>query len=228
MQALRTSGQSLTDVFSYTVIDTAGLSSTTQLTITINGANDAPTAVEDTTIAVEAGGTSNATAGTNPSGNVLSNDTDPDSALNGETETITGVAAGTVASASGSVAAAVNGVYGSITISANGAYTYQLDNSNAVVQALRTSSDTLTDVFTYTMTDAGGLTSTAQITVTIQGANDAPVAFDDTATAIEAGGSANGTPGSNATGNVLSNDTDVESENSQTVHGVAAGFNLPQ
>ena len=223
VQALRTSGQSLADVFSYTVVDTAGLSSTTQLTITINGANDAPTAVADTTIAVEAGGSSNGTAGTNPSGNVLSNDTDPDSTLNGETKTIAGVAAGTIASASGSVASSVVGTYGSITIAANGAYTYSVDNANSAVQALRTSSDTLTDVFTYTMTDAGGVASTAQITVTIQGANDAPVAFDDSSTAVESGGTANGTPGSNATGNVLSNDTDVDAGDTKAVHGVVAG-----
>jgi VCBS repeat-containing protein len=36
------------------------------------------------------------------------------------------------------------------------------------------SSQTLSDVFTYTVTDAGGLTATNQVTVTIQGANDAP------------------------------------------------------
>ncbi|MFO0180472.1 MAG: cadherin domain-containing protein, partial [bacterium] len=52
--------------------------------------------------------------------------------------------------------------------------TYTVDNSNAAVQALRTSGNTLTDTFTYTMRDAAGLTSTTQVTITIQGANDAP------------------------------------------------------
>ncbi|MFO0526679.1 MAG: cadherin domain-containing protein, partial [Planctomycetota bacterium] len=61
-----------------------------------------------------------------------------------------------------------------INISASGAYTYTVDNSNAAVQALRTSGNTLTDTFTYTMRDAAGLTSTTQVTITIQGANDAP------------------------------------------------------
>ncbi len=82
--------------------------------------------------------------------------------------------AGTSASASGSVATSVTGSFGSINIAANGSYTYTVDNNNASVQALRTISNTLQDVFTYTITDAGGLTSTTQITVTIQGANDAP------------------------------------------------------
>ena len=76
-------------------------------------------------------------------------------------------------SASGSVATGVTGTYGSINIAANGAYTYTVDNTNAIVQALRTSSNTILDVFTYKMTDTAGATSTTQITVTIQGANDA-------------------------------------------------------
>ncbi len=223
VQALRTSGQSISDVFSYTVIDTAGLTSTTQLTITITGANDTPTAVSDAVIAVEAGGTNNGSAGTNPIGNVLANDTDVDAVAGGETKTVSGAAAGTVASASGSVGASITGTYGSIVIAADGSYNYTVDNTNASVQALRTSAHTLDDVFTYTMTDAGGLTSTAQITVTIRGANDAPVAANDFGNAIEAGGVANGTPGSNATGNVLSNDTDVDVGDTQAVSGVVAG-----
>ncbi len=157
---------------------------------------------------------------------MLTNDTDPDSAGNGETKTVSGVAAGTVASASGSVAANVTGTYGSINIAANGAYTYTVDNNNATVQALRTSGQTITDVFTYTMTDAAGATSTTQITVTIQGANDAPTAVADTATAVEAGGTSNGTAGTNPTGNVLTNDTDPDSAGNgetKTVSGVAAG-----
>ncbi|MFN9750759.1 MAG: cadherin domain-containing protein, partial [Planctomycetota bacterium] len=145
--------------------------STQTFTLNLTNVNETPTAVADTAIAVEAGGVSNGTAGTNPSGNVLTNDTDVDA---GDTKAVTGVAAGTVGSASGNVASNVTGTYGSINISANGTYTYTVDNSNAAVQALRTSGNTLTDTFTYTMRDAAGLTSTTQVTITIQGANDAP------------------------------------------------------
>ncbi len=99
-----------------------------------------------------------------------------------------------------------------------------MDNGNASVQALRTSGNTLTDVFTYTVTDAGGLSSTTQITVTIQGANDTPTVSADAADAIEAGGTANGTAGNNPIGNVLSNDGDVDSGDSLNVSGVAAGM----
>ncbi len=139
--------------------------------ITVTAVNDNPTAASDTATAVEAGGTNNGTAGTNPTGNVLTNDSDVDS---GDTRSVTGVAAGAQVSAAGSVNIGVNGSFGSINIAANGSYTYTVDNNNASVQALRTSSNTLQDVFTYTITDAGGLTSSTQITITIQGANDAP------------------------------------------------------
>ncbi len=212
--------------------DAAGSTSTTQITVTIQGANDAPTAVADTATAVEAGGVSNGTAGTNPTGNVLTNDTDPDSVGSGETKTVTGVLAGTQASATGNVASSVTGTYGSINIAANGAYTYTVDNSNATVQALRTSGQSITDVFTYSMTDAAGSTSTTQITVTIQGANDAPTAVADTATAVEAGGVSNGTAGTNPTGNVLTNDTDPDSVGNgetKTITGVLAAHKpVPQ
>ncbi|MFO0923541.1 MAG: VCBS domain-containing protein [Pirellulales bacterium] len=220
VQSLRTSADTLTDVFTYTMVDSGGLTSTTQITVTIEGQNDNPIAVADSALAIEAGGYGNAIAGTNPTGNVLANDTDVDA---GDTKTITGIASGTQSSTSGSVGTTVNGSYGSITLQSNGSYTYSVDNSNATVQALRTSSDTITDVFSYTVTDAAGATSTTQITVTIQGRNDAPGAVDDTPTAVEAGGVNNGTAGTNPTGNLLSNDTDVDSGDTKTVIGVAAG-----
>ncbi len=98
-------------------------------------------------------GTNNGVAGTNPTGNLLTNDIDVDS---GDTRTVSGVAAGTQASASGSVASSVTGSYGSIIVAADGSYTYTVDNSNSAVQALRTSGQSLTDIFTYTITDAAG------------------------------------------------------------------------
>ncbi|MFN7627831.1 MAG: cadherin domain-containing protein, partial [Pirellula sp.] len=170
------------------VSDAGGLSTSQILTVTVADVNEAPTAVADTATAVEAGGVANATAGTNPTGNVLTNDTDVDS---GDTKTVSGVVAGVVGSASTNVGVAVTGTYGSINISSAGVYTYTVDNTNATVQALRTSSNTLTDVFTYTMRDTAGLSSTSQITVTIQGANDAPNDLAGTLTVAE--NSANGT-----------------------------------
>ncbi|HRF00524.1 MAG TPA: Ig-like domain-containing protein, partial [Pirellulaceae bacterium] len=62
---------------------------------------------------------------------------------------------------------------------ADGSYTYTVDDSDPAVQALRTSGQTLTDSFTYEMSDAAGATSTATLTITITGANDTPVGSDD-------------------------------------------------
>src|SRR5687768_13716348 len=47
--------------------------------------------------------------------------------------------------------------------------------------------------------------------------NHAPVAVADSATATEAGGVSNGTPGANATGNVLTNDTDADAGETKAV-----------
>ncbi len=151
--------------------DQGGLTFDKTVTINLTNVNEGPVAVVDTATAVEAGGTANGSAGTNPTGNVLTNDTDVDAS---DTKTVTGVLAGTQASATGNVASSVTGTYGSITIAADGSYTYTVDNNNSAVQALRTTANTLSDVFTYTMRDTAGVTSTTQMTVTIQGANDAP------------------------------------------------------
>ncbi len=50
---------------------TAYSTSTQTSTLTATSVNDAPTAVADTSTAVEAGDVNNGTAGTNPTGNVL-------------------------------------------------------------------------------------------------------------------------------------------------------------
>ncbi|MBR9858277.1 MAG: DUF4347 domain-containing protein, partial [Gammaproteobacteria bacterium] len=77
-------------------------------------------------------------------------------------------------------------------------------------------------VLTYTLTadDGNGGTATQNIEITITGNNDAPVAENDAVIAIEAGGVANGSTGSGASGNVLSNDSDVDDGDTKTVTGV--------
>ena len=163
VQALKGSTNTLSEVFTYTATS-GSVTDTANLTITITGANDAPVGVNDTATAVEKGGTANASSGIDPTGNVLTNDTDVDS---GDTKTVSAITGGTVGSA-------LAGQYGSLTLNADGSYSYVVDNANASVQALRTSANTLHDTFTYTVRDAAGLTSTATLDVTVQGANDAP------------------------------------------------------
>jgi VCBS repeat-containing protein len=207
VQALRTPAQTLQDVFNYTVQDTGSLQDTATFTITIAGANDNPTAVSDVATAVEASGANNGTAGTDPGGDVLANDTDVDTVANGETKTVQGVAVGNQAGPlSTNVGVGLTGAgalnYGTLTIAANGVYTYVVNQSNAAVQALNTGG-TLTDTFSYTMKDAANVTSTTTITITIQGADDNPTAVADSPTAVLEDAVA-------AAVTVLTNDTDPD------------------
>src|SRR3989442_9797335 len=87
--------------------------------------------------------------------------------------------------------------------------------------------DTLTDSFTYQVSDGAGGFGTETLTVTIHGTDDAPVAVADSGDANEAGITA----GSDATGNVLANDTDVDNTNAQLsvseVNGAGANVSNP-
>ena len=66
-------------------------------------------------------------------------------------------------------------------LNASGAFTYTVNETDAAVQALRLSTNTITDVFNYTMRDTAGATSSTTLTITIHGANDAPVLAAQTA-----------------------------------------------
>ncbi|WP_066257297.1 VCBS domain-containing protein [Hydrogenophaga flava] len=228
VQALRTTGQTLTDSFTYTVRDAAGLTDQATLVITIDGRNDNPVAVDDAATAIEASDSFNSVHGVDASGDVLSNDTDVDSQANGETETVSAVRTGIESGSgdAGTVGSALAGQYGSLTLNADGTFTYAIDDTNPAVQALRISGQTLTDSFTYTVSDTGGLTDQATLTITLDGRNDTPVGHDDTGDAVEQGGVFNAVAGSNSTGNVLTNDTDADSAASgetQTVTAVRTG-----
>ncbi|GEM_PF-256058 len=118
-------------------------------------------------------------------GNVLSNDTDVDQ--------------GTVLSVAN--VGVFSGSYGSLTLLADGSYSYTLDNASLAVQSLA-AGQIVTETFDYQATD-GLIATPSTLTVTITGTNDAPVTTVDTATVQE---DLNIT----ATGNVLSNDTDVD------------------
>ena len=71
----------------------------------------------------------------------------------------------------GAVAGVVAGSFGSLSVDAAGNYVYNLNNGLAAVQGL-SAGDTLTDQFTYTVTDGDGDTSPTTLTITINGAND--------------------------------------------------------
>ena len=119
------------------------------------------------------------------SGNVLANDSDVDQ--------------GTILTVAN--AGVFVGQYGQLTLNADGSYTYALDNASLGVQSLA-EGQVVTETFAYQATD--GITSTpSTLTVTITGTNDAPVTAVDTAAVQE-------DISITASGNVLSNDTDVD------------------
>ena len=170
-------GETATDTFTYTVTDDHGLSSTQTATVTITGQNDAPVAVADANA-----GDAVTELGVNPSdtpfvgdpsatGNVLENDSAGDA---GDSKTVVGVAAGTPGDVDGGVGIPVDGTYGSLVVGSDGAWTYTLDNSRPATQTLGQDAPAQ-DIFTYTMSDGHGGTSTTTLTIDIAGTNDQPV-----------------------------------------------------
>ncbi|MFH1341973.1 MAG: VCBS domain-containing protein, partial [Pseudomonadota bacterium] len=169
-------GETLSLSYTATVDDGHGGIASTPFTVTITGSNDVPVAIGDanaTDAVVESGvDPANTPSAGDPAaaGNVLTNDTDVD--IN-HVLTVAAVAGG-----AGNVGMAVTGFYGSVTIGADGSYTYTLNNADPDTQALAHGA-VATDVFSYTVTDEFGATSTADLTITITGTNDAPVASGD-------------------------------------------------
>ena len=144
----------VTDAFTITVSDdaTPSLSDTMTVTITITGANDAPSAGSDQT------------------GSVTED---------ASTTTATGTVSGTDADDSASLTYTPNtnsGTYGSIAFS-GASWTYTLDNSDADTTALD-ANDQVTDTFTVTVSDSVA-SDTMDIVITVTGANDAPSAGSD-------------------------------------------------
>ncbi|MCF8150978.1 MAG: retention module-containing protein, partial [Burkholderiaceae bacterium] len=95
----------------------------------------------------------------NVTGTVITNDTLGDGTVAQNVTTLNGSATGS---------------YGTITLGADGSYTYTLNNSLAAVQALDVGQK-LSETYSYTLTDKDGDTSTANLVITINGAEDAPV-----------------------------------------------------
>jgi VCBS repeat-containing protein len=179
---------------------TAASTAAYTLSITVPATPAGPTATADTGTgsaydAIEVG----VTAGSNATGNVLNNDS-------GTSIKVTSVF-NTVVAASGTTI--IQGQYGTLTIAANGSYTYTPDATfNSTVDKLN-AGGSVTENFSYTVTDSTGQTATSTLTVKVNGTNDAPVAKDDTNSVKELAALTGGNYGT-ATGNVLTNDSDVD------------------
>ncbi len=100
------------------------LSGSGTVVVNLTNVNEAPTANTDTANITEEA--PNVGAANTVSGNVITNDTDPDA---GTTLVVSAVAGGTVGSPRA-------GTFGSVTINSNGSYTYTLDDTNPTVNAL--------------------------------------------------------------------------------------------
>ncbi|WP_082131279.1 Ig-like domain-containing protein, partial [Neisseria arctica] len=137
---------SVRDSFIVTVRDKAGNMVMDSLDVVIT--DTAPVAANDTK-AINEGDIS-------VSGNLLANDT-----------------IGADAPVTVSIAKSA-GNYGVLTVDASGNYKYDLNSANPAVKALK-DGETLKETFSYTVTDADGDSSTAQLTITINGASDKSV-----------------------------------------------------
>lgn len=137
-------------------------------TLTINVDDDTPVAADDTDIVKE-------DVTLSASGNVLTGAGSDGNPAGADSLGADGPAAGGAVTAvtGGPIGGNAIGSYGTLVLNASGGYTYTLNNGLAAVQHLD-DGQTLTDSFTYTITDSDGDSTTAVLRITIQGTNDAP------------------------------------------------------
>ncbi len=112
--------------------------------------------------------------------------------------------------------------YGFFSIDAGGNWTYNLDNTNTATQGIRVGQTRTENI---TVTTADGTTQT--IVITVNGANDTPIANPSTGliTLVEDGVSLTSN-NSFATG-LLGNDTDVDIGDTKTITLIGAGLGVP-
>ncbi len=151
-------GQSVSDTF--TVASNDG--TTSAVTVTINGTNDAPVTQVDIATVVEGSILSNPT-------NVLSNDSDVDSSI---------IVSQFAQSSTGTGAVTANGVStitttlgGTVLMNANGSYTYTAPALS------HTSGNTITDSFYYKAGDGSAESAWTQVTISVT--DTAPIASAD-------------------------------------------------
>jgi VCBS repeat-containing protein len=152
--------------------------------------NHPPLAVDDTGDAL-AGGTA--------AGNVLANDSDPDS---------DNLAVSAVDGLSANVGTLLAGTYGNLTLNGDGSYSYSADNAPAI--AAGPTGSHLHDIFSYTASDGRGGVADASLDISL---DRLPVVGGDTGHALDGG---------TAAGNVLANDSDPDGDPLQLV-GVTGG-----
>ncbi|MGX9357407.1 VCBS domain-containing protein [Roseobacteraceae bacterium S113] len=176
-------------------------------TVTIQVSNDSPVAGDDT-ISVDEGGfafTNVFANDSDPEGDTLSVDVFEDEKDGGSTKP----------SPEGLMITTDRGATFSYFGNGNGIYDA---SGSAEIEALG-ANESITDTFSYIVTDGNGGTGSATVTVTINGENDAIVAVDDAIVAVEG-------DGETLSGNLLANDTDVDANDTKAVTSVSGGAGL--
>ena len=158
------------------------------IAITVNGSNDAPTITShDSSLSVTEGAFGVAAGVASASGTVHGADVDKGDTLSyhltlgGDTGTLDGAALHStlyvVSDGQGGVTLSADPVsgetYGKLIMGADGTYTFTLDNDSPVVQEM-TTGDKQTLNFSVAVVDDKGAYAHESVTLTINGANDAP------------------------------------------------------
>ncbi|WP_368462535.1 VCBS domain-containing protein [Cobetia amphilecti] len=169
-------GESVTDVYTYVITDADGDTSSTTLTITINGRNDGPA------ISVSSGDSTAASltetdSPLSASGTLSVDDVDLSNIV---TPSVTGVSsAGDTGTLDNDDLLALLGVDTGAIIddeSTGGTLNWSFDSSAAGESFdYLSAGESLVLTYTVTVTDTAGATATQDVTITIQGTNDAPV-----------------------------------------------------
>ncbi|MCS3728986.1 VCBS repeat-containing protein [Bradyrhizobium betae] len=186
-------GQTATVVSTITLDDHQGHTTTADVTVTVTGANDAPTLAPVTTGPL----VDTAVSDSFPdiTGTLVGADAD-----HGETATLKYA----VLDATNHPTTTVAGHYGSLTVNDDGTYDYVPDA--AAINAL--SAGSYADTFTVQTTDAQNAVGTATFKVNVTGANDAPTIA--AASSDSAGGTANeANAGLDKTGTLTLSDLDA-------------------
>lgn len=164
-------GETAAERFTYKIADQEGATDEATVAVTITGVNDGPFAADDHVITSERA---------DGAIDALANDTDPDS---NDTLRIVSVDSA--------------GLQGTATLQANGSIVYDPNGRFTHLGEVETASET----FSYTVADQHSALSTAEVTVWIEGVNDAPTAHIDVVWVSEEG---------NARLDALANDTDTD------------------
>ncbi|MGY4499027.1 VCBS repeat-containing protein [Bradyrhizobium sp. GM24.11] len=181
-------GQSITEVYTVTFTDNHGAQVSQDVTVTINGANDAPTVTSNAAAAAGAV-TEDASATLSIDGTLAIQDLDLI-----DTHTASSIFKSSTSSAhlpgfndntplgTFTIDPAVTELNSDTHNGATLGWHFSLDNGSPVLQSLAYG-QSITEVYTVTFTDNHGAQVSQDVTITINGANDAPTVTSDAAAA---------------------------------------------